>query len=189
VFPDGRLGMACFRNATNDARFAGSADEGRSWAFDVQVHAFAVTFNELSTSVPGAFRIAPLPVWARDPRGLAGAWFDPATSGQGLSILRIPGGVLTVSFFGYRNDGGTLWLLGVRQGPVRFGETMVIPMDLNRGGRFGGFTPGQVERVPWGTLTLRFDSCALGEAILDGLDGRQVLALTKLVGIDGLGCD
>lgn len=125
----------------------------------------------------------------RDPRGFAGAWFDPATSGQGLSMLWIPGGVLTVSFFGYRNDGSNLWLLGVRQGPIRFGETMVIPLDLNRGGRFGNFAPAQVERVAWGSLTLRFDSCSSGQAILDGLDGRQTMALTKLVGIDGLGCD
>jgi hypothetical protein len=361
VFPDGRLGMAYFRNADNQARFASSMDEGRSWTADALLHAFSVSVNSLFESVPGVFRIALLPVWARDPRvgtlyavlpdvtatlgserdvdllmyrssdegrswtrmpldlrapsfsdqfapwvevdgagrihlawfetrptpagdsapsaqvhawyarsddggatwtpqrlteapidsagtqwspiapalnlqfvgdylaldvsnhaayvahsaaidgavamavsriefaattdtvrdprGLAGAWFDPATSGQGLSMLWIPGGILTTSFFGYRNDGSSLWLLGIRQGPVRFGETMTIPMDLNRGGRFGNFTPAQVERVPWGTLTLRFDDCSSGEAILDGLDGRQVMRLTKLVGIDGLGCD
>lgn len=360
VLPDGRVGMAFYRNSGNQARFAVSSDEARSWPVDVAVHVFSLTVTELAAAVPGAFRIPPLPVWARDPRtgtlfmvipdvvasfgserdldlllyrstddgltwtrqpltlgapafsdqfapwieidalgrlhlawlearagdagdtapsaqvhawyarsadggstwtsqrlteaaidstgtqwspflaapnlqfvgdyialdvsdhaayvahpaaidgavamavsrvafsassqvadprGLAGAWFDPATSGQGLSILWIPGDVLTVSFFGYRNDGSNLWLLGVRQGPVTFGETMTIPLDLNRGGRFGNFTPSQVERVAWGTLTLRFDSCGSGHAILDGLDGRQVMVLTKLVGIAGLGCD
>jgi hypothetical protein len=361
VLPDGRLAMAYYRTTGNESRFASSTDEGRSWTADSPLHRFSLPIATLFEAVPGPFRIAPLPVWARDPRngwlyavlpditatlgserdvdllmyrsldegrswtrlpldlrappysdqfvpwieidaagrlhlawfetrptaagdmaptaqvhtwyarsddggvtwtpqrlteapidsggtqwspiapslsqqfvgdylaldvsnhaayvahpagfdgavamavtriefaatsdtvrdprGLAGAWFDPATSGQGLSILWIPGGILTTSFFGYRNDGSNLWLLGIREGPVRFGETMVIPLDLNRGGRFGGFTPSQVERVPWGTLTLRFDTCTSGEAILNGLDGRQTMALTKLVGIEGLGCD
>jgi hypothetical protein len=124
-----------------------------------------------------------------DPRGLAGAWFDPATSGQGLSILWIPGGILTATFFGYRNDGGNLWLLGVRAGPIRFGETLTIPMDLSRGGRFGGFQPSDVVTRRWGTLSLRFDDCSRGLATLDGEDGRQTLVLTKLAGVDGLDCD
>lgn len=360
VLPDGRLGMAYFRAATNDARFAGSTDEARTWSSDAQVHVFSRPFVELSDAVPGAFRIAPLPVWAHDarsgalymvlpdivatlgserdvdlvlyrsddggrswsrlpatlarepfsdqfapwleidaagrlhlawfetlagdggdraasaavhtwyarsddggsswttqrltatpvdaastqwsplapapnlqfvgdylaldvsdhaayvahpatidgavamavsrvefaasnvigdPRGLSGLWFDPATSGQGFLIHRVPGGVLTVSFFGYRNDGSNLWVQGLSAGPLRFGEAVTIPVDVFRGGRFGGFTPSQVQRTPWGTLSLRFDSCTNGEAILDGADGRQVMALTRLAGVDGLGCD
>jgi hypothetical protein len=361
VLPDGRLGMAYYRATDNQARFARSADEARSWSMDSRVHGFASPLVGLFDAVPGAFRFAPLPVWARDPRtgtlyavlpdvvatsgrerdvdlvlyrsfddgqtwtpaalnlgappysdqfapwieldgagrvhlawletrptpvgdaaasaqvhawyarsddggttwtsqrlteapidsavtqwspfapslnmqfigdylaldvsdhaayvahpaaldgavamavsriefdaadgtvpdprGLAGAWFDPATSGQGLSILWIPGGILTATFFGYRNDGGNLWLLGVRAGPIRFGETLTIPMDLSRGGRFGGFQPSDVVTRRWGTLSLRFDDCSRGLATLDGEDGRQTLVLTKLAGVDGLDCD
>jgi hypothetical protein len=361
VFADGRLGMAYFRSAGNEARFAVSADEARTWTVDTSLHAFSIPFATLSAAVPGEFRIAPLPVWARDPasgalyavmpdvtatsggerdldlvlyrsgdegrswfrspielgappfsdqfapwievdgagrvhlawletrptaagdaaptsavhawyarsddrgatwtsqrltdapvesgdtqwspiapspnlqfvgdylaldvsahaayvahpatfdaavamavsriefspasdtvadpRGLAGAWYDPTTSGQGLSMLWIPGGTLVVTYYGYRNDGGNLWLLGVRAGPIRFGETLQIPMDLSRGGRFGAFQPSDVVTRRWGTLTLRFDGCASASATLDGEDGRQTLALVKLAGIEGLGCD
>ncbi|HVF34287.1 MAG TPA: sialidase family protein [Candidatus Saccharimonadia bacterium] len=125
----------------------------------------------------------------RDPRGLAGAWFDPARSGEGLELHWIEGDVLLAVFYGHRDDGSNLFLIGTRAGAPRYGEALEIPLVATRGGRYNGLDPAAIRRERWGTLTLRFETCDRATATLAGDDGSQSLALERLARPAGLRCD
>ena len=134
----------------------------------------------LDTLAPGAIR---------DTRALTGSWFDPASSGQGFNFAVIEGDVFAVTFYGHRDDGNNLTLIGTTVHRPRYGEVFSIPILAVQGGRFGGFDPAQIRRPPWGRLDLRFLDCRSAEATLDGLDGRQQLRLVQLTPQQGLSCD
>lgn len=146
---------------------------------DVAMLVSRIDFDAAATS-PGEIR---------DPRALNGVWFEPATSGQGFDFLVLPGDSFAVLFYGHRDDGTNLILNGVTTRRPRYGETFSIPLTTVTGGRFGNFTADQIRRDPWGTLTLRFDTCERAVAVLDGRDGRQTLTLQPLTRIGGLTCD
>ncbi|MFN7550100.1 MAG: prolyl oligopeptidase family serine peptidase [Pseudomonadota bacterium] len=124
-----------------------------------------------------------------EPRGLTGAWYDPAQSGQGFEFLWLDGGRFVVTFYGHRDDGGNLFLIGTREGAPAYGEDLRIDLVATRGGRFNGFDAARIRREPWGALALRIDACDRATATLDGADGRQSFALAKLAGGPGPACD
>ncbi|MEE4172742.1 MAG: hypothetical protein V2I57_00640 [Xanthomonadales bacterium] len=119
---------------------------------------------------------------------LTGAWYEPATDGQGFAVHHVSGDRGMVYFFGYRDDGADLWLVGVWDQPLRFGETLEMDVQVFTGGAYVYFEPGDIVSEVWGTLTLRFDDCDRGEAILEGQEGRQALDLQLLAGALGLAC-
>jgi len=124
-----------------------------------------------------------------EPRGLTGAWYDPAQSGQGFEFLWLDGGRFVVTFCGHRDDGGNLVPIGTREGAPAYGEDLRIDLVATRGGRFNGFDAARIRREPWGALALRIDACDRATATLDGADGRQSFALAKLAGGPGPACD
>ena len=124
-----------------------------------------------------------------EPTALTGSWFDPRSSGQGLELQWLAGDVLLAVFYGHRDDGSNLFLLGTRAGRPRYGETLTIPLVATRGGRYNNLDPAAIRREPWGTLTLRFSGCNRADATLAGADGNQSLALERLSGLPGRGCD
>jgi hypothetical protein len=122
---------------------------------------------------------------------VSGAWYDPARSGEGLQVLALVGGQLLVTWYTYDPADATkqVWLLatGTFDGTRFQGDAM-----LTRGTRFGAlFHPLDVERVPWGTITLRFTSCARATlaytSTLAGY-GSGERALQLLAGTSGLEC-
>ena len=123
-----------------------------------------------------------------DPRGLSGLWYDPLTDGQGLDLQWIQGNQLVAVFYGHRDSGANLFLIGVRAGVPSFGENLQIDLTATEGGRFNGLNPAAVRRDPWGRLTLRFENCDRATATLDGRDGQQTLALVRLTTPAGLNC-
>jgi acetyl esterase/lipase len=123
------------------------------------------------------------------PAALTGSWFDPASSGQGLEIQWLDGEALLAVFYGHRDDGSNLFLIGTRAGRPRYGETLEVPLVATRGGRYTALDPAAIRREPWGTLALRFDRCDRGVATLAGADGTQTLALERLSGLPGPRCD
>jgi cytochrome c553 len=125
----------------------------------------------------------------RDIRALSGSWYDPASSGQGFNLAVTQGNVLAVTFYGHRNNGNNLFLVGSTVHRPRYGEVFSIPLLAVEGGRFGGFDPAQIRRPPWGRVDLRFLDCRTAEATLDGVDGRQQLRLIQLTPLDDLSCD
>lgn len=134
----------------------------------------------LNTLAPGAIR---------DIRALSGNWYEPASSGQGFTLSVLEGDVIVVTFYGHRNDGSNLFLVGNTIKQPRYGEVFSIPLLAVEGGRFGGFNPADIRRPPWGRLDLRFIDCRRAEAVLDGRDGRQQLQLIQLTPLPGLSCD
>jgi hypothetical protein len=125
----------------------------------------------------------------RDPRGLSGLWYEPATSGQGFEFNWLAGDVLALTFYGHRDSGANLFLTGVRAGRFGYGETLEIPLNAVSGGRFTQFDAGAIRNTPWGRLTLRFESCARATARLEGADGAQQLTLVRLAVAPNLPCD
>ena len=124
-----------------------------------------------------------------DPRGLIGAWFDPAKSGQGMEMHWLEGDLLAVFFFGYRDSGANLFLLGTHVGRLNFNEPLTIPLEAASGGRFNFFDPDAVVRSHWGELHLTLHHCSQATAELIGADGQQVLLLERLGRSPGLDCD
>jgi len=119
--------------------------------------------------------------------GVTGTWYDPDTSGQGLVLHAIDENRILVSFYGYREDSSRLWLLDVYEGEPAFGKPLTLDLTQAVGGRFGPFDPLDIQRGPWGTMTIEFRDCETARATLEGIDGQQTLELVKLAGLDGTG--
>ncbi|MEM1412930.1 MAG: hypothetical protein AAGH19_11295, partial [Pseudomonadota bacterium] len=119
---------------------------------------------------------------------LTGAWYDPVTDGQGFTIHHVAGDRGLAYFFGYRDDGSDLWLVGVWDEPLVFGEPIRLELLEFSGGAYSGFQPDEIMNRTWGTLDLSFEDCRNGEAIMDGLDGLQALDIVLLAGAVGLPC-
>jgi hypothetical protein len=125
----------------------------------------------------------------RDPRGLSGLWYEPATSGQGFEFNWLAGDALAVAFYGHRDTGANLFLTGLRAGRFGYGETLDIPLNGVSGGRFNEFDRGSIRTTPWGRLTLRFDACDRAHARLEGSDGTKEMQLVRLAVAPDLPCD
>jgi hypothetical protein len=57
------------------------------------------------------------------------------------------------------------------------------------GGTFNNFDRNAIRTTPWGTLTLRFDSCTSAHARLEGADGVKEMQLVRLAVAPNLPCD
>jgi dienelactone hydrolase len=117
-----------------------------------------------------------------EPAGLAGTWYDPASSGQGFQLQWLDGDTLLLVFYGHRDASDNLFLIATRAGRPQYGEDLAFELTATRNAGFGGFDPANVVYEPWGSVTLRFSSCDRASAVLDGRDGRQTLALVRLTG-------
>lgn len=123
---------------------------------------------------------------------LTGAWFDPATDGQGFTLHHVNRDLGLVYFYGYRDDGSDLWLVAPWESSLGFGQTNELELFEFRNVRNSAANPESF-RVDatgesWGTLNIRIDDCETAEASLDGVDGQQTLQLQLLAGADGLEC-
>jgi len=125
----------------------------------------------------------------RDPRGLSGLWYEPATSGQGFEFNWLAGDVLALAFYGHRDDGANLFLTGLRPGRFTYGQTLDIALTGVSGGRFTDFDRNAIRNTPWGRLTLRFDACDRAFARLEGADGAKEMQLVRLAVAPDLPCD
>ena len=134
------------------------------------------------------FRVGDTTTAIADPRGLIGVWYEPATSGQGLELHWIEGDTLLVFFYGHRDNGENMYLLGVRQGRFDFGQTIELALGRAVNGSFTAFDPDAIQRPDWGTLRLTFHGCTAATAELDGTDGQQTLELERLGRTPGLDC-
>ena len=135
------------------------------------------------------FRVGDTTTAVGDMRGLIGAWYEPATSGQGMELHWINDNIALLFFYGHKDNGENFFLLGQRNGAFDFGQEVVFEMRLATGGRFNGLDPAAITRPVWGSVAITFVDCETAVAELDGLDGQQVLTLTRLGRTTGLGCD
>lgn len=126
--------------------------------------------------------------WTNFSDSLTASWFDPSTSGQGLAIHKIDDETGIVYFYGFDAAGDPLWLIGVWSGPVELAQPLEIQMIQVSGGTFSEIDPENIVEEPWGVLRLIMEDCPTGTAELDGLDGKQTLAIEQLAPSLGLEC-
>ena len=123
-----------------------------------------------------------------DMRGLIGAWFDPATSGQGFELHWINGNYALLFFYGHHDDGENFFLLGERLGGWDFGQEVEFSLYATQGGTWNNFNPANITRPTWGTLRITFVDCENAVADLDGADGTKTMTLERLGRTEGLDC-
>ncbi len=134
------------------------------------------------------FRVGNTTTAIADMKGLIGAWFEPATSGQGFELHWINGDIALVFFYGHHDNGDNFFLLGQRNGMWDFGQEVEFQMYQTTGGRWTDLDPALIQRPAWGTARITFVSCTTAVAELDGIDGTQVLNLERLGRTIGLDC-
>jgi len=117
--------------------------------------------------------------------GLTGAWFDPATNGQGWNLMAAPHGVFGF-FYGYSDDGSPLWLMTEESiEDVVPGEPVTFNLLYGSGGSFANPVSPE-ELVPWGEVTFTFENCGQATATMTGADGTQTSELVRVAQTAGL---
>lgn len=148
---------------------------------------YEATFAGKTTHHP--FRVGDSTRPIGDMRGLVGAWYEPASSGQGFELHWINDRTALLFFYGHKDDGSNFFLVGQRDGAWDFNQEVVFGMYETLGGRFTGLDPAQIQRPVWGQARVTFVNCESAVAELDGKDGVQVLNLQRLGRTEGLDCD
>ncbi len=133
----------------------------------------------------GAFPILPLHT---------GAWFDPANDGKGFQteVAQATGDedslLMVISWYDYF-EGEQIWVSGVA--PFALGDSSVtVPLQYTTGGEFGpAFDPQQVVYDnAWGSITLRFTACDIGEFTYTTRLGDGVVPVRSLTQPAGSVC-
>lgn len=148
---------------------------------------FEATYNGVTER--HRYRVGNTTTPLADMRGLIGAWYEPATAGQGLEFHWINDNISLVFFYGHKDNGENFFLLGQRDGAFDYGQEITYEMRLATGGRFNGLDPAAIQRPVWGTAKITFVSCSSAVVELDGIDGDQVLTLERLGRTTGLDCE
>ena len=167
---------------------------GAWWNWEVSLPADAphglgfVEAVHAGKTVRHPYRVGDTTTAIGDMKGLIGAWFEPATAGQGFELHWINGDMALLFFYGHHDDGTNFFLLGQRVGAWDFGQEIEFSMYRTTGGRWNGLDPAQIQRPTWGTLRVTFVDCEHAVAELDGEDGTKVLALERLGRTEGLDC-
>lgn len=153
------------------------------WTFTVEfegqtkTHAFSV-----DTLPPQAPSLSP------DNNAYNGLYFDPALEGEGYNVITAATGTVIV-YYGSDAQGRRLWLIsGIVTDEMRDGEELTVPMYESSGGTFARPIISQRGLSPWGMLSVTFDNCERGVAVLTGADGRKTSRLVKLVAVPGTQC-
>lgn len=151
-------------------------------------------YNPTQSTYPDAFRTVPINGF------LNGVFYDPAHSGEGLNIqvMETPGarGILDVAWFTYDRSGIPFWIGGAKEFDLGDGS---VKIDLfhTSGGGFGGNFGANVNRHPWGSVTVSFPDCNTARftyAARSGLpqsvpSGNGTHNWTRLANINGLTCE
>lgn len=120
-------------------------------------------------------QIAPRPNVARV---LTGSWFSPSSAGEGFMIhavrehltgpFKVQNGLAIGYFYGYDDQGGRFWLIGVHSGPMNWGEPITFNASSVSGGGFELFDPASIVESDWGTFTFAPSYCDAGVITLSG---------------------
>lgn len=161
---------------------------------DVDYGAISVELNAFAPEpkhYPQQFGAVPLS------GGVNGIYMDPHRSGEGMNLQVLNVGdtqLLDVAWFTYRQDGTPLWLGGSAKLQAGDKEATINLFSANGGG-FAGDFGADVDRVPWGAMTIIFPGCNEARisyasdhrdsALPSGSGLREWVRLSK---VDGLDC-
>ncbi len=145
------------------------------------------------------FTVAPYPlvrvrITSGPDAGLAGNWFNPDMSGEGLvlDVSRNAEGdkLLVVDWFTYAAEGSgdQVWLHGVGEMMDGVGKpdefTTRVELMRPTGGRFVSTdNPGAVDREHWGDMIIQFRDCDLAVVWVEPMEAafeREPFAVTRL---------
>ena len=117
--------------------------------------------------------------------GLTGAWFDPATAGEGWNFVATPGGLFGY-FYGYGSDGNPLWLMTEEViGDIQAGEPVTFNLLRGVDGTFANpVIPDNLQL--WGEVTFTFQDCNTATAEISGVDGSTSQQLQRVTETAGL---
>ncbi len=127
-----------------------------------------------------------------------GSWFDPAASGHGFNFQLLPNRIGILFWYSFDASGRPIFFYGQTEQPIgvdaieaRFTTLFVDGM------RFGEFNPNAIRRHSWGSMTIRFPSCASATLSYAGAGSPQfpnaptgsgTLTLSKLADARGFEC-
>jgi hypothetical protein len=144
---------------------------------------------------PAAFQNLPIDGY------MSSAWYDPDHAGEGLVVEIYDNAdgttrTLFASWYTYDANGIPFWL--VAQGVASMGSNVFanVPVYYYSGGGFAGDFTG-VTQYDWGTMNIRFPSCAKmtfdysgsADAIDGGPSGSGTRTWQRLADINGLNCE
>ena len=111
--------------------------------------------------------------------GLTGAWYDPATAGEGWNFVATPGGMFGY-FYGYGDDGNPLWLITEEViSDITAGEPVTFNLLHGEGGAFAApVIPDNLQH--WGEVTFTFENCNEATAEISGADGTATHQLQRV---------
>lgn len=117
--------------------------------------------------------------------GLTGAWYDPATGGEGWNFVATPNGMFGY-FYGYGNDGNPLWLITEEViSNIQADEPVTFNLLHGVDGSFADpVIPDNLQR--WGEVTFTFNNCSEATAQISGNDGAATHALQRVSDTAGL---
>ncbi len=115
---------------------------------------------------------------------LSGAWYDPATDGQGWNFIASPYGLFGY-FYGYTSSGEPLWLMVENLvSDVSAGQTITFELLSGFGGDFGNpVSPADLQ--VWGEADVTFHNCREATVELSGEDGSQTQNIEMLAATEG----
>jgi hypothetical protein len=125
--------------------------------------------------------------------GPTGQWYNPARDGEGFFIEIIDtgsGNQIGIAMYSYDENGDPLWVVG----NVAIGandEIVGIPVFEFNGPVWGpGYDMGDLNRIPFGTITVRFPNCdsALFSVQPDGALQAGDYTLQRITSVEGVGC-
>jgi len=126
--------------------------------------------------------------------GVSGEWFNAGRSGEGIFVEIVEtssgGNAIAAAWFTFDEAGNQMWLVGNQ---VLDSSQTSVTIDVSRydGPVFGpGFDSGDLNAMPWGTLTLRFpncDSAVLNYSSTDGFGSGQI-NMIRLTDLEQVSC-
>ena len=122
---------------------------------------------------------------------VSGAWYDPATNGEGWFVLATASDRLLVTWYTYDPLDPTRQVWLIADGSFN-GRRFEGPVLITRGALFGTlFNPANVARLAWGTLRIDFGDCANASlqyaSTVSGF-GSGTRNLRQLAATSGLAC-
>jgi hypothetical protein len=134
------------------------------------------TFSEESADFTrSGYQVAEIAISRLIDGSFSGTWYDPNRSGEGFLIdvttdINSSEARAVVAWYTYTNDGSgaQAWIVGT--GPV-IADSILAEMSITAGTSFGdNFVEADVFRLPWGQVTIKFNSCDTATVTYNSLD-------------------